>query len=448
MPLPELNIPSWINAGEPAGAPLLRGAQAGGIIANNFMQARAMKERSAANARDFALREKELNSRTSAMAIEAQLHSQQLASAQLQALDMAATRERTLEAQGMLAQAGDLVGKAIIAPIDDPKAREAVYGVFARYPGLVSIPQGKELWDTFQTSEANAGDMQRQIAVAKARGPLGGSDSTAAMKNAAYLSTLRKDAEAARAAGDTEGFQAKQSEIADLEEQIQKGQTFRAYDSSGQVTAEVISGSGGGVTTATRTAGQKRLAGYELTVEGIQDVVTKLRPDDVGVRGVIGENIFDTWVEQLVPGTRSTERIENRAALRMLSEQVIEGVSADTSGRFSDADVRRLREISGSLGASKSVGEIKDRLGEVNRIIRDRARTYAERTGQTIPDFAKSDTEIIGEYETQKSAIQKAVDEHRITLEQGESELKSSYTRASAARRRFHGIGATPMAEP
>lgn len=443
MALPELNLPSWLNAGEPAGAPMLRGAQAGGIIANNFMQARAMKERAAAQKQDFALRERELTSRNSAMAIEAQLHAQKLATAQLQAVDMVATRERSLTAQGMLSEAGNLVGKAVIAPLDNPAAREAVYDVFARYPGLATIPQGKELWDTFQASEANAGDMQRQIAVAKARGPLGGSDATSAMKNSAYLTTLRRDAEALRAAGNTAGYQAKQAEIASMEEQVQKGQTFRAYGPGGEVTAELISGGGGGgATMATQTAGQKRLTGYELTVEGIQDVTSKLRTDDVGVRGVIGENIFDTWVEQLVPGTRSTERIENRAALRMLSEQVIEGVSADTSGRFSDADVRRLREISGSIGASKSVGEIKDRLGEVQRIIRDRARTYAERTSQPIPDFAKSDPEIVGEYETQKTAIQKAVDENRITLEQGEVELKAAYTKASSARRRFHGVGA------
>lgn len=417
---------------------MLRGAQAGGIIASNFMRRREQKEQS----RQF---EKHSALRSNAVELEAQLHRQQLLQAQMQVQNLADTRERSLAAKGMLSTAGNLVGRAMLAPIEDTHSREAVYNVFSRYPGLVTLPQGKALWDTFQTSEANAGDMVRQVAVAKARGPLGGSDATAAMKNSAYLTTLRRDAEALREAGDTAGYQAKQAEIAAMEEQVQKGQTFRAYGPGGEVTAELISGGGsGGATTATRTAGQKRLAGYELTVEGIQDVVTKLRPDDVGVRGVIGENIFDTWVEQLVPGTRSTERIENRAALRMLSEQVIEGVSADTSGRFSDADVKRLREISGSLGASKSVGEIKDRLGEVNRVIRDRARTYAERTGQPVPDFAKTDPEVVGEYETQKTAIQKAVDEHRITMEQGEAELKAAYTRASAARRRFHGIGATP----
>lgn len=342
-----------------------------------------------------------------------------------------------LERDAQVESKADFLGMSQLAQglgsdLNTPDGLASVTEYFIQRPKLLQNPQAIALWEmTAKATDART----RATAALRERG----TTDTSAIRNAAYLSTLRKDAEALRQAGDTAAYQAKQAEIADIEGQIKKGQSIRTFDPQGNVTAEITSG---GATIATQTMGQKRLIGYEVAVEGIQDVLGKLRPEDVGVRGVIGENVFDTWVEQFVPGTRSTERIENRAALRSISEQLIEAISADTSGRFSDPDVKRLKEITGSVSASKSYGEIKDRLGEINRLVKDRARTYAERTRQPIPDFTRTDEELVTGYETQKAAIQKAYTEKRITKAQAEAELKDAFTTTSAARRRFHGVGA------
>lgn len=380
------------------------------------------------------------------MAIEQQLHSQQLETAKLQAVDLAATRERTLAAQGMLSVAGNAVGQAIVAPADNPSAREAVYDLFAKYPGLVSIPQGKELWDTFQVSEANAGDLQRQIAVAKAKPAI---TDTPDIRDAAHLSTLRKDAEAARVAGDTAKFQKIQGDIQDFLRITAKvsGQTIRAFDAQGNVTTEIISGATGGTaTSAVQTAAQKKIIGYEIAVEGITDVLGKLTEADVGVKGWVGRNVFDTWVEQVRPGTRSTERIENQNALAMVSEAILESANSDTSGRMSDPDVKRLQVMSESLSASKNLGEVHDRLGNMRRLISSRARVWASRTGTPVPDFAKTEEELVAEFSERKAAILQDHKEHRLTDEQAQDEANKAHALIQSNIRRFYGPNAKSLA--
>lgn len=429
MALPELNVPAWLNSGEPAGLPMLRGVQAGSQIASNFMQARAMKERAAERQKEFSLRERELTSRTSAMAIEQQLHTQQLAAAKIQAMDLAAVRERTNTAQGMLAQAGDLVGKAIIAPVDNPAARTAVYDVFARYPGLVSIPQGKALWETFQTSEQNAGDLQRQIAVAKARPGL--VTDTPAIRNAAYLAKLRQDAEAARASGDTKLFQQKQSEITDIQEQIQKGQSFTVYDpATGAPIAQMNSGGApsGSVapTVALRSAAQQKLVKYENSSALIGDLQRNLTSDQVGVKGVLGESIVDKGLAQFFPELADKDRIDNRAKLQMAREGLMREISDDP--RFNMQDRAEIGKALPSSGVFESYDDAMQKFATVQKVIKDRSRTYAKSIGAPIPDFTKTEQELINEFSERVSAIQEKLDSKVVNNEQAMAE----YNRAKA----------------
>lgn len=413
--------------GEPAGLPMARGVQAGSAIRSNFLRAREQR----IHQEQF---QAQMQARSEAAAIENQMHRQQLEMTRLQVAQLAMTRGNRLAAEtdlaGLQAHAGSLGDT-----INTPDGVASLTSYFATHSRLFEHPQALGMLESAQ----KATELRTRMLDATSTRPLRPENTPDAIQIGQEKARLRLLADQARTSGDTTAYQEILKQIADIDAQTQKGQTIRTFSESGQPLVEVTSG-GAAPTTTMQTAGQKRIVGYEVAIEGIQDVLGKLRPDDVGIKGIIGENVFDTWMEQFKPGTRSTERIQNRDALRMISEQLIEAVSADTSGRFSDADVKRLREVTGSVGASKSIGEIKDRLSETSRILRDRARTYAERTGQPVPDFSKSTDEIKGEYQRQLTAIERDATENRISQQQALELKTASYNRLANALRRYHGL--------
>lgn len=209
--------------------------------------------------------------------------------------------------------------------------------------------------------------------------------------------------------------------------QVQTG-----YDDQGRPIFTTNVG-GGNATVGTQTAAQQKQIGYDIAIQGIGDVLKNLRPEDVGVRGVVGEMISDKYLAQIDPSFANQPRIEKRAALRALREQLIQSISAEPSGRFSNKDVQRIGELASGLEASTSLPELKTKFGELKYVLSSRSRTYAERMGLPVPDFTKTADEIKTEYSAKRAALQKAVEvDHTLTAEQANAESKAAYDKAKA----------------
>jgi hypothetical protein len=170
-----------------------------------------------------------------------------------------------------------------------------------------------------------------------------------------------------------------------------------------------------------------------------------LRPSDVGVAGVAGEQIFDRWLGQVKPDVVSGQRVSNRRALGALTETLFQALSPERIGGsgFSNKDADRLKAIAGTVEAAHSYPEIVSGLNEIRGIIKDRSRVFAERTGQPIPDFAKEPDEIQKDYVNRLNALQKAVDNFTMTREQADAEAKALAQKTADSLKRFHGIEAT-----
>lgn len=365
---------------------------------------------------------------------------QQVAQLQLQkaTIDLAnATQLQKDRVAGEAALAGfsARVRQSILAGPSEPVALNAVIEYLDQNRGILQTVEGSK---TFEFWEKAVEDDRAKKARLEAMRPEATPDP---IEIAREISVLERQAEKARASGDTSTFQSLQGQIADIRAQVQKGGVSTRVEMDDQGRPVITTAVGGALPTiATRSASQQRLITFESALEGINDVMAKIRPEDVGVQGVVGENLFDKWIEQFRPGTANRQRVSNRTAARDLSEQLIAAISADTSGRFSDKDVARIREISSGLGASTSHAEFTTRLKTLREILVQRSRTFAEGAGQPVPTFAKSAQELQAEYEAERKRLSGEVRANRLTREQANARLQVLHEQTMDALKRFHGL--------
>ncbi len=419
-----------------------------------------------------------------------QLHSDSLA------LDIAA---KTNLADSLVnTKKGEALLSDKLATIDwtDPKARADIWSIGKQYPDLLNAPIWNKIQENFINSdkaatqaehyqslyEISSGRLglekernqtladiaeaknnlqqarnetekqhwQSMADVAEAKNKLLElrlNSGTATQQDINAAQALRDEAEKFRISGDVEGYQKKIRAAEMLETHVApKGVVSQmGYDDQGR---PIMTTSVGGVqqpTVGTQTIAQGKQISFEVATEGINDVLSKLRPTDVGVAGVGGEHIFDRWLGQIDPKFVSGQRVSARRALGALSETLYQALSPERIGGsgFSNKDADRLKAIAGTVEASHSYPELVSGLNEIRGIIKDRSRVYAERTGTPVPDFAKTPEEIRADHVKRLNAIQKAVDDFTMTYEQANAEKAALEQKTADSLKRFHRIEAS-----
>lgn len=352
-------------------------------------------------------------------------------------------------------KAGNALLAEKMATIDwsDPKDRASIWEIGKQYPDLIDSPEWNRIQQNFINSDKAANEaekyknqlqlMEQRYQLLKDKGEAG----TATQQDIEAAQKLRRQAEALRQAGDTQGYQDRIRQAELLETHVApKGVVSQmGYDDQGRPIMTTTIGGTQQPTVSTQSIAQQKHISFEMATEGINDIMSKLRPTDIGVAGVAGEHVFDRWLAQINPQFESGQRVSNRRALGALRETLFQALSPERVGGsgFSNKDAERIKEIASSLEAAHSYPEVRDSLNTIQGIIKDRARIYAERTGTPVPDFAKSPDEIQKDYVNRLNAIQKAVDNFTMTREQADAEAKALAQKTAESLRRFHGIEAT-----
>lgn len=378
---------------------------------------------------------------------------QKQAQLQIQGAALDLTQKTRMADAAINIKAGQAALADKLASIDwsNTTDRASVWEIGKQYPDLLSTPIWEKVQENFINSDkasAQALHYRNLSEEANARAlflqaklDMG----TPAQQDLSAASRLRQEAESLRASGNAIGYQDKIRQAEILETHLApKGITVQTgVDDQGRpITTTSIGGGGGAPTTSTQSRAQQQTINSEIAVEGINDIMSKVTASDVGVRGVVGEQVFDKWLSQVDPTLASQPRVESRTALRALRENLFAAMSAErTSGTgFSNKDAERIKELASGLEASTSYPDLVSRMGEIRRLLSERTKVYAQRTGQPVPDFAKSPAEIKSDYETARAAIQQDVRENRITNTQGQADMQRLYQRAVESLRRFHGI--------
>lgn len=300
---------------------------------------------------------------------------------------LAAEQERakaTLAAQEEQASAAD-------------RLREAVQQQAVQHQQAQLLEQQRQHQETsqFHTGELMlraAGERRQQDSAAA----LQGYRAKELQKPASPLGRLQSDRAAALARGDSEAV--KQFD-AGIEESISNHgkSVYMGMDDNNMPIFQMTEGGAkaiGRPTVATQSGAQQRSLQYENATQLISYLQNNLKPEHVGVRGVLGEFVVDRTLEQLVPGVAKGDRISSRATLETLAQNLKRELADDKSGRFSLADRKELETAVASAGAAESYADAMARLTRARQILADRGGVYAQRLGQKAPLWSQTDDQI------------------------------------------------------
>ena len=142
-------------------------------------------------------------------------------------------------------------------------------------------------------------------------------------------------------------------------------------------------GAQNGLTTAGTTRSEQAQFDAERSIREGADLLRTLRPEDLGIQGVIKEDFINKGLAQLRPEFADKTTSENRTKLRAWREGTMRQVSADT--RFSNTDREAIERLLPQDGVFESLPSAQAKMLAVMNIMQDRAAKEAGRRGKISP---------------------------------------------------------------
>lgn len=241
----------------------------------------------------------------------------------------------------------------------------------------------------------------------------GGSGDTPIVRDVAKANEMMKQARALELTGDIDGAKALRDDALFIKDSHAKSGLI--FQSDGQGGFQLTQGVPGGKipNLAVNTKVLERLSASEKAIDGLDDLASTLRPEDVGIKGVVGELVLDKILPQFGAKTADLKRINNRTKLRMLAEGLMRTVSFDT--RFSDRDSLRIAKITPSPGMAETSEHSQESIATIKNIFAKRALIDAKEAAQAPPPFAVRALD--------EKALQESVEKGLLTMEQAKAEF-------------------------
>lgn len=139
-------------------------------------------------------------------------------------------------------------------------------------------------------------------------------------------------------------------------------------------------GAQGNLTTQGSTVSQQNQFNAERIIKEGAGLLTRLRPQDIGVRGKVTEDIVNRGLAQIDPSLADETTAKNRTDLRLWREGTLKSVSGDT--RFSNADRAAIEKLLPEDGYFESLPAAQAKILAVAHIMKGRAAMEANRRGQ------------------------------------------------------------------
>lgn len=162
------------------------------------------------------------------------------------------------------------------------------------------------------------------------------------------------------------------------------------WDDQGRPIMRMGKGAGD-LTVATQSQIQQRGLAIEKSANQAAELIAVLRPENLGVSGVMREGIGKT-LGQLFPELVDKQNIDARTLLRLFNERMLPSLKADS--QMNVKEEQRLGKIMVSLGAAESYENAKPVLNRLLRELREIVRTDARTAGSDIPKWAMYPDEI------------------------------------------------------
>lgn len=269
----------------------------------------------------------------------------------------------------------------------DPEARAAIRAMPLNPDGSPSAPQWKALSD----ARAKSG-----------LPPVGAPKPPASVAVVDEILASEQQAIEAERTGDKVKAQQLRDRAALLRESGKGTEVVTGYDDQGRPIIRMGKNLST-ATVATQSQAQQKLLRYENTIQLLNHLDNRLKPEHLGAVGVTGEWLMDRGMSQLFPELANKERIDARSTLIAAREGLMREISNDP--RFNNADREEISKALPSSGIFESLPDAKQRIDSVRNIITERARIYSKGLGQQTPVWAMTKEEIIDSY--QKGTLDK-----------------------------------------
>lgn len=181
-------------------------------------------------------------------------------------------------------------------------------------------------------------------------------------------------------------------------------------DASGGHTFRMLKGRGAtqaGPTTAVRTDIQKRLLGFEKGVSMANRLLSKLRPENVGLAGWAHEVVVDETLAQAFPELANKQNVSARTLMGIFNETMLKTLKADSQLNKEEEKriLRVLPKLTGRESFPSAVTKIESTLEE----LRDLSKIDARVSGVQLPPSLMSPEDIrseVGKSLTLEQAMQ------------------------------------------
>lgn len=151
-------------------------------------------------------------------------------------------------------------------------------------------------------------------------------------------------------------------------------------------TGKAAGNGAGGATNTTLSKAQQGLAEAQGAIAELNTLEQTLRPEDVGIAGVVGEQLFDIYLPQLGFNTADVKRMDNRTKIQSLAQGLMRDVSDDE--RFTENDRKFIQEMLVKPTMGESYPKAMSKLTTIKSIIAKRALIQAKQTGAANPTWA------------------------------------------------------------
>lgn len=131
---------------------------------------------------------------------------------------------------------------------------------------------------------------------------------------------------------------------------------------------------------------EERMTKNQKVVEELNSLSRTLRPQDIGVKGVLGETVLDAILPQFGIPSADAKRMDNRTKLKAAKEGALRMVSDDS--RFSNADRKAIEDILPNAGLFESYESAQQTIKTLNRVFAKRALIDAKEIGKEAPVWA------------------------------------------------------------
>lgn len=187
--------------------------------------------------------------------------------------------------------------------------------------------------------------------------------------------------------------------------------TEMTMDEQGRPSLKIVKGRGAqgqaGPTTAVRTDIQKRLLGFEKGVSMANRLLSKLRPENVGLAGWAHEVVVDETLAQAFPELANKQNVSARTLMGIFNETMLKTLKADSQLNKEEEKriLRVLPKLTGRESFPSAVTKIESTLEE----LRDLSKIDARVSGVQLPPSLMSPEDIrseVGKSLTLEQAMQ------------------------------------------